>query len=167
MFARRGDLLPIWHAASHYAEASLPIVIMSGEHYGTGSSRDWAPKGAQLLGARAVLANSFERIQQTNLIGMRVVPLQLPLKWPAKQAQIAPGDTIEIGLDLESLTPRCAIPVTLHRAGTSETIAIVATALIETVQDVRLIQEGGISPLILRQTLAASQRLSSAALERT
>ena len=77
--------------------------------------------------------------------------------------QIAAADTIEIGWDLERLTPRCAVPVTLRRAETGETLTIEATALVDTMREVGLIQEGGIIPMILRQALAASRRASSAA----
>jgi aconitate hydratase len=156
-FAPTGEILPVWRAAALYREAGLPVVILAGERYGTGSSRDWAAKGAQLLGARAVLANSFERIHRANLVGMGVVPLRIPKEWTAKEMQIAAADTIEIGWDLDRLTPRCMVPVTLRRAVSGETLTVEAIALLDTAREVALIQEGGIIPMILRQALAASQ----------
>ena len=163
VFAPTGEVIPVWRAAERYKEASLPVVILAGERYGTGSSRDWAAKGAQLLGARAVLANSFERIHRANLVGMGIVPIQISKQWTAKEMQIAAADTIEIGWDLEQLTPRCAVPVILHRAETGKTLMIEATAMVDTAREVRLIQEGGIIPMILRQALVASRKESSAA----
>jgi aconitate hydratase len=136
---------------------------MAGERYGTGSSRDWAAKGAQLLGARAVLANSFERIHRANLVGMGIIPLRIPQEWCAKEMQIAAADTLEIAWDLASLSPRCIVPVTLRRAQSGEILKVDATALLDTAREVKLIQEGGIIPMILRQSLAASRQGSSAA----
>jgi len=163
VFAPTGEVLPVWRVASRYAEVGRPVVILAGERYGTGSSRDWAAKGAQLLGARAVLANSFERIHRANLIGMGIVPLQIPLEWSAQPLKVAANDTIEIGWDLTQLAPRCTIPVTLHRTATGERLTIQAIALTDTAREVQLIQEGGIIPMILRQALAASRPVSSAA----
>jgi aconitate hydratase len=163
VFAPTGEVLPVWRAAERYKQAGLPLVILAGERYGTGSSRDWAAKGAQLLGARAVLANSFERIHRANLVGMGILPLQIPKAWTAKTLHIAAADTIAIGWDLHQLAPRCTVPVTLRRAETGETLTIEATALVDTAREVRLVQEGGIIPMILRQVLAASRGDSSAA----
>jgi aconitate hydratase len=163
VFAPTGEVLPVWRVAGRYAEAGHPVVIVAGERYGTGSSRDWAAKGAQLLGVRAVLANSFERIHRANLIGMGIVPLQIPPEWSAEHMQIAAADTIEIEWDLERLSPRSAVPVTLLRAATGERLTIEAIALTDTAREVQLIQEGGIIPMILRQALAASRQVSSAA----
>ena len=70
--------MPIWDVARRYREAGDPVVLVAGERYGTGSSRDWAAKGQRLLGIRAVLASSFERIHRSNLIGMGILPLRLP-----------------------------------------------------------------------------------------
>ncbi|TDH59933.1 aconitate hydratase AcnA [Dankookia rubra] len=156
VFAPTGEALPAWRAAQRYAEAGLPVVIVAGERYGTGSSRDWAAKGAQLLGARAVLANSFERIHRSNLVGMGVLPLRLPEGWRFDMLGLAPDDAIEIAWDLPALVPRAAIPLTLRRGVTGEVLSGTATALIETAREVALIQAGGMIPMILRRALAAS-----------
>jgi aconitate hydratase len=160
VFAPSGEALPTWRAAMRYAEAGLPVVILAGERYGTGSSRDWAAKGAQLLGARAVLANSFERIHRSNLIGMGVLPLRLPDGWRFDTLGLKPGDLIEIGWDPTALTPRAAVPVTLQRAnGTS--MQGMATALLDTAREVGLIQAGGMIPTILRRALSATNELQA------
>jgi aconitate hydratase len=148
--APSGEALPAWRAAARYAADGLPVVIIAGERYGTGSSRDWAAKGAQLLGARAVLANSFERIHLANLIGMGVLPLRLPEGWRPAALGLRPGDTIAVALDPAALAPRAPIAVTIRRAdgGTERGIA---TALLDTARDVALIRGGGMIPAILRR----------------
>ena len=157
VFAPTGEPLPAWRAAVRYAEAGLPVVIIAGERYGTGSSRDWAAKGAQLLGARAVLANSFERIHRANLVGMGVVPLRLPEGWRSDALALRPGDVIEVALDLDALAPRAGVPVAIRRAD-GATLAGIATALLETAREVALIRGGGMIPTILRKALAAGTR---------
>jgi aconitate hydratase len=155
VFAPTGEVLPAWRAAARYAEAGLPVVIMAGERYGTGSSRDWAAKGAQLLGARVVLANSFERIHRANLVGMGVVPLALPEGWRPETLGLVPGDVIEVALDLAALAPRAAVPVTVRRVD-GVTTGGTATALLETAREVALVRGGGMIPTILRKALAGS-----------
>jgi aconitate hydratase len=153
VFAPTGEIMPVWRAAARYAERDLPVVIVAGERYGTGSSRDWAAKGAQMLGAKAVLAASFERIHRSNLIGMGVLPLRLPEGWVASTRRIAPGDTIEIDLDPVALGPRAIVIVRLRRHATGEVVAGQAVALLDTAKDVDLIRAGGIIPMILRKAL--------------
>jgi len=153
VFAPTGDILPVWRVARRYAEQSLPVVILAGERYGAGSSRDWAAKGAELLGARAVLANSFERIHRSNLIGMGVLPLELPDSWRAAEMGIVPGDTLEIDLDLAALQPRSSVAIRWRRGATGEVVAGRAVALLDTNRDVALMRAGGMIPMILRQAL--------------
>ena len=136
-------------------DAALPVVIIAGERYGTGSSRDWAAKGAQLLGVRAVLANSFERIHRANLVCMGVLPLRLPAGWRFDTLGIAPGDTLEIAWNPAALAPRASLAVTLRR-GDGTALPGVATAELETAREVALVQGGGMIPTILRQALAAA-----------
>jgi aconitate hydratase len=155
VFAPTGETLPAWRAALRYAQAGLPLVLVAGERYGTGSSRDWAAKGAQLLGVRAVLALSLERIHRANLVCMGVLPLRLPEGWRPRELGIVPGDTLEIAWDPASLVPHGKVPVVLRRAASGELVAGTATALLETAREVVLIRSGGIIPMILRQALAA------------
>jgi aconitate hydratase len=160
VFAPTGEVLPAWRAAARYREAGLPVVLLAGERYGTGSSRDWAAKGAQLLGARAVLASSFERIHRSNLIGMGVLPLRLPEGWRAQELGLRPGDMIEIGWDPASLAPRAMLPVRLRRASGAVEEGQ-ATALLDTARDVALIRAGGIIPMILQRALQADSTNNS------
>ena len=156
VFAPTGEVLPAWQAAARYSDADLPVVIIAGERYGTGSSRDWAAKGVQLLGAKAVLANSFERIHRANLVCMGILPLQLPAGWTPQGLGLQPGDTIELDWDPQFLSPQCDVPVTVHGAQSGKTIQGMATALLDTSREVALIQAGGIIPMILGRALDES-----------
>ena len=98
-----GTALPLWEAASRYRREGTSLVIVAGERYGTGSSRDWAAKGVALLGVRAVLASSFERIHRSNLVGMGVLPLRLPANWHPTRSASAP----RIGSRSTPPPPRC------------------------------------------------------------
>ena len=157
VFAPTGEVLPVWQAAARYAEAALPVVLVAGERYGTGSSRDWAAKGVQLLGVRMVLANSFERIHRANLICMGILPLRLPQGWRPRELGLVPGDVVEVAADLAGLRPHAELRVVLRRTASGETISGTATALLETQREVTLIQAGGIIPAILGHTLAATR----------
>ena len=149
VFAPTGETLQAWRAARLYAEAGLSVVLLAGERYGTGSSRDWAAKGAHLLGAKAVLANSFERIHRANLVCMGVLPLQMPQGWRPDTLGLLPGDTIRIDWNFARLKPRAKIMVRLHRATTGEIVEGEAIALLDTQREVGLVRAGGIIPMIL------------------
>jgi aconitate hydratase len=126
--------------------------LVAGARYGTGSSRDWAAKGQRLLGIRAVLAVSFERIHRSNLIGMGVLPLRFPSGMHPLQLDIQVGDRFEIDADPAQLAPRSVVPVSLHRAnGSVEHIS--ATAAVETLLEVDLLRKGGVIPSILLRTV--------------
>ena len=145
--AGSGDELPLWRAAERYAAQRTPLVIVAGERYGMGSSRDWAAKGVALLGVRAVLALSFERIHRSNLIGMGVVPLRLPAQWSPARLALSPRDVIGIDTSADLIKPRGKIPVRIEREGGS--IIFDATLAIETFFEVELLAAGGILPRIL------------------
>ncbi|WP_342239832.1 aconitate hydratase AcnA [Inquilinus sp. OTU3971] len=150
--AGSGEHLPLWRAAERYERDGEAVVIVAGERYGMGSSRDWAAKGAALLGVRAVLALGFERIHRSNLIGIGVLPLRLA-RHPAELG-LAPGDRLAIEVDPDRLAPRAAVAVTLHRtAGGTE--ALPATAAVETTLEIEILRAGGIIPLILRRAMEA------------
>jgi aconitate hydratase len=139
-------VLPLWQAAARYRDEGASVIIVAGERYGTGSSRDWAAKGLWLLGVRAVLALSFERIHRSNLIGMGILPLHLPTPW-----SLASGDTLEI--DAQQVTPGAPISVTLQRKDGSFTL-FTAHAAVETALEAELLQAGGILPYILQRNLS-------------
>jgi aconitate hydratase len=149
-----GEHLPLWRAAERYADEGASVVVVAGERYGMGSSRDWAAKGVALLGARAVLASSFERIHRSNLIGMGILPLRLPPAQHPDNLHLRPGDQILIEAAPDRISPRCPVPVTIRRAsGASETFT--ASAAIETGLEVAILRGGGIIPLILQRVVDA------------
>ncbi|SDE88299.1 aconitate hydratase AcnA [Phytopseudomonas seleniipraecipitans] len=151
LHAPSGQLMPIWEAAQRYRDEGESIVLVAGERYGTGSSRDWAAKGQRLLGVRAVLALSFERIHRSNLIGMGVLPLRLPAGSGPEVLKLQGGDRIHI--KAQEIQPRTAVEVTiLRRNGTQ--VELLATAAVETQLEVELLRRGGVIPAILRKTLA-------------
>lgn len=149
-----GDHLPLWRAAERYASEGASVVVVAGERYGMGSSRDWAAKGIALLGVRAVLASSFERIHRSNLIGMGILPLRLRSEQHPHNLHLKPGDQIVIDAEPDRISPRCPVSFTIHRAsGESETF--IATAAIETGLEVEILRGGGIIPHILRRVTKA------------
>jgi aconitate hydratase len=150
-----GEIVPLWVAAQRYRDAGESVVILAGHRYGTGSSRDWAAKGQRLLGVRAVLASSFERIHRSNLIGMGILPLRLAEGVDPSSIRLRPGDRIEIAAPEGELRPRAAVPVTILRADGSRA-AIRATAAVETRFEVELLRDGGVLPHILRGATRAA-----------
>jgi aconitate hydratase len=149
-----GTVAPIFDVAQRYRDAGDPVVLVAGERYGTGSSRDWAAKGQRLLGVRSVLASSFERIHRSNLIGMGILPLKLPQHVHPSTLQLAAGDRLEIDAPPESLRPRCKILVRLHRAG-GAVESFEATAAVETRLETELLNHGGVIPYILKKTISS------------
>ncbi len=152
-----GELAPIHEVAARYRCAGESAVLVAGERYGTGSSRDWAAKGQRLLGIRCVLAMSFERIHRSNLIGMGILPLRLPAGMSPGELNIVAGDRIEVDADAARLQPRCEVAVRLVRKdGQAENIA--ARAAVETQLEVELLRRGGVIPFILRNTIEAQRQ---------
>ena len=149
-----GELLPIWEAAERYRQAGESVVVVAGERYGMGSSRDWAAKGQRLLGIRAVLAGSFERIHRSNLVGMGILPLRLPQGVTPGTLAIRPGDRIEVEAAAETLRVRGQVPVRIVRAD-GRVDAFAADLAVETGLEIELLRVGGVIPAILRNTLAA------------
>lgn len=149
-----GDVQPIWDVAQRYRDAGQSVVLVAGERYGMGSSRDWAAKGQRLLGIRSVLAVSFERIHRSNLIGMGILPLLMPVGVTPQTLAIQAGDQIEISADVAQVKPRSSIEVRVHRAdGRIETFQ--ARAAVETQLEVELLRDGGVIPSILQKTIRA------------
>jgi aconitate hydratase len=148
-----GDQLPIYDAAMQYLAAGTPTVVFAGEEYGTGSSRDWAAKGTQLLGIKAVVARSFERIHRSNLIGMGVLPLQFKpgTSWETLGLK---GDEIVDVVLADEVKPLSDATLAITAAdGTRRELAVVLR--IDTPIEVDYYKHGGILPFVLRQLLAA------------
>ncbi|SFN24071.1 aconitase [Variovorax sp. OV329] len=151
--APSGDVMPLYDAARRHAGDGEAVVLVAGERYGTGSSRDWAAKGQRLLGIRAVLANSFERIHRSNLIGMGILPLKFPAGITPASLDLVPGDRISVDAKPQDISPRCTVEVRVLRAdGRSE--ALSATAAVETQLEVDLLRKGGVIPSTLRRMVA-------------
>jgi len=150
---QRGAKLPIFDAAMQYIASSTPTVIFAGEEYGTGSSRDWAAKGTQLLGIKAVIARSFERIHRSNLVGMGVLPLQLRGSDTWQSLGLVGDERIDVITD-PRLTPQSQARLVIERAdGTRREVAV--TLRIDTPVEVEYYRAGGILPYVLGQLLAA------------
>ncbi len=143
----------IYDACMAYKAAGVPLVVIAGHEYGTGSSRDWAAKGTSLLGVQAVVAKSFERIHRSNLCGMGILPLQFPEGVGADSLGLDGTETFDVpGLD-GTITPRQSATLRIHRADGSSTDQPV-TLRIDTPIEVDYYRHGGILPFVLRQLLA-------------
>jgi aconitate hydratase len=143
-----GQQMSIYDAAMKYKEDGTPLVVLAGEEYGTGSSRDWAAKGTYLLGVRAVIATSFERIHRSNLVGMGVLPLQFREGENREHLDLDGTETFDIRLD-DSLKPRQAIEVTATKAD-GTTVRFTALCRIDTPIEVEYYRNGGILHKVLR-----------------
>jgi aconitate hydratase len=144
-----GEVMPIYDAAMKYQAAGTPLVIVAGKEYGTGSSRDWAAKGTVLLGVRAVIAESFERIHRSNLVGMGVLPLQFPAGMTRKSLALDGSETFDIGGISGGVKPRQMLQVTIGRAdGRKETVELLCR--IDTLDEVEYYRHGGILHCVLR-----------------
>jgi len=144
-----GDTMPIYDAAMRYKAEGVPLVIFGGKEYGTGSSRDWAAKGTMLLGAKAVIVESFERIHRSNLVGMGVLPLTFKDGMDRKSLGITGEELIDIvGLE-KDITPRMELSLVIHRPnGKVDTVPVVCR--IDTIDEVAYYRHGGILQYVLR-----------------
>ncbi len=155
--APSGELMPLTAAAQRYAHDGENVVIVAGERYGMGSSRDWAAKAVRLLGVRAVLARSFERIHRSNLIGVGVLPLIVPPADADILATCSSGDRIHIDASPDRLSARTASVILVRADDTRHEFA--ADIAVETEQDRQLLRQGGVIPTILDR--AESQKGAS------
>ncbi len=150
-----GEKMPIYDAAMRYQASGTPLVVIAGQEYGTGSSRDWAAKGTNLLGVKAVVAESFERIHRSNLVGMGVLPLQFKLDQNRKSLKLNGSETLDIlGLTGVELTPRMNLTLVITREdGSSEKVEVLCR--IDTLNEVEYFKSGGILHYVLRQLIAS------------
>jgi aconitate hydratase len=148
------EAMPIYDAAMRYRADGVSMVLFAGEEYGSGSSRDWAAKGTQLLGVRAVIARSFERIHRSNLIGMNVLPLQFKASDSAQSLGISGDETFDIlGIDA-AITPLQDVALTIRRKdGTMQRVELLLR--IDTPIEAEYYLHGGILPYVLRTLIAA------------
>ena len=144
-----GKQLSIYDASMQYQAEKTPLVIVAGKEYGTGSSRDWAAKGTMLLGVKAVLAESFERIHRSNLIGMGVLPLQFLADQSRVTLKLVGTETFDI-LGVSKLAPRSEVEVVIHRADGS-TDKVRATCRIDTADELEYYRNGGILHYTVRK----------------
>jgi aconitate hydratase len=147
----KNEKLPIYEAAMRYIADGTPTVVFGGEEYGTGSSRDWAAKGTQLLGVKAVIARSFERIHRSNLVGMGVLPLQFAGSDSAQSLGIKGDEEISIA-GLESIKPQQDLKLRIKSADGSQ-VEITVRSRIDTAIEVDYYKHGGILPYVLRELI--------------
>jgi aconitate hydratase len=150
-----GVEMSIYDAAMKYIDGAIPLIVLAGKEYGSGSSRDWAAKGTRLLGVRAVIAESFERIHRSNLVGMGVLPLQFKDGDSVQSLGLTGEETFDIvGLAGTDTIPR-EITVTATPQGSDTPKEFAVTVRIDTPKEQRYYQHGGILQFVLRQLLAA------------
>jgi aconitate hydratase len=153
-----GSRLPIFEAADQLRAGGTSTILLAGHRYGMGSSRDWAAKGAALLGIRAVVARSFERIHRSNLIGMGILPIELSDDFIPATAGITARDRFVIDAVAESLVPRQQMNLRWIRSdGRVRDVAV--RAAVETAQEVELLRAGGVFPSIIARALLRAPAL--------
>ncbi|HEX3817654.1 MAG TPA: aconitate hydratase, partial [Chthoniobacterales bacterium] len=151
-----GEQMSIFDAAEKYAAAKTPLVILAGTEYGTGSSRDWAAKGTRLLGVRAVVAASYERIHRSNLVGMGVLPLQFAEGTNAQSLGLNGSETFSVlGLS-DSIRPGQQLTLEIKRAN-GETQQVPVKLRIDTPIEIDYYRHGGILPFVLRELLGGNR----------
>jgi aconitate hydratase len=148
-----GELITIYDAAVRYREEGVPLLVIAGKEYGTGSSRDWAAKGTLQLGVRAVIAESYERIHRSNLVGMGVLPLQFMPGESRRSHGLDGTETFDISGIADSLAPGQEIAVRVRRADGSEA-SFTARCRIDSQIEVEYYRHGGILPMVLRKLVA-------------
>jgi aconitate hydratase len=147
-----GERLSIYDAAMRYREEGVPLVILAGKEYGSGSSRDWAAKGTLLLGVRAVLAETYERIHRSNLVGMGVLPLQFREGENASTLGLTGQEVFDIAGLSDAIRPRAEVIVTaVAPDGSKKTFQ--AIARLDSAVEVNYYRNGGILPTVLRSLL--------------
>jgi aconitate hydratase len=146
-----GEQKPIYDASIQYQAAGVPLLIFAGQEYGTGSSRDWAAKGTNLLGVKAVIAQSFERIHRSNLVGMGVLPLQFKDGESAQSLGLTGNETFDlVGLE-DGLAPRLEVTLVVRSGGEETKVPLILR--IDTPIEVDYYLHGGILPYVLRQLI--------------
>lgn len=155
MVDKEGGLTKLWPenkettifaASEEYQKRNTPLVVFAGKEYGSGSSRDWAAKGTRLLGVRAVVAESFERIHRSNLVGMGVLPIQLPEGIKVDSLGLSGDEEIDIS-GLDQMSPKSQLEIVIHKNGKSQTVK--GQSRIDTPNELKYFRSGGILPFVL------------------
>ncbi|MFO0926954.1 MAG: hypothetical protein U0736_07915 [Gemmataceae bacterium] len=152
-----GERMSIYDASIRYQAARIPLVVIAGQDYGTGSSRDWAAKGTKLLGVQAVIARSFERIHRSNLVQMGVLPCQLPEDVTAATLGLDGTETFDLAGFEHGIRPRQLVTLVIHRAD-ERTDETPVTLRIDTPIEAEYYRHGGILPYVLRHLVAWSRK---------
>jgi aconitate hydratase len=147
-----GEVMPIYDAAMRYQSDGVPLVVLAGKEYGTGSSRDWAAKGTRLLGVKAVVAESFERIHRSNLVGMGVLPLQFKDGLTRADLDLKGDETFDIAGIAEDLAPRTDVTMTVTY-GDGSTREVPLLVRIDTLDELEYFKNGGILHYVLRNMM--------------
>lgn len=151
-----GEVMDIYAAAMRYAEEDKPLIVIAGQEYGTGSSRDWAAKGTRLLGVKAVIAQSFERIHRSNLVGMGVLPLQFQGEDSAASLALTGAETFSITGLSGDIQPRMSLPMEIrYPDGTARSVTLLCR--IDTANEVDYYRNGGILHYVLRDLMRKNQ----------
>jgi len=146
-----GEIMTVFDAAEKYKAEHIPLIIIAGKEYGSGSSRDWAAKGVSLLGVRAIIAESFERIHRSNLVGMGVLPLQFKDEENIDYLELTGNETYDI-LNLDDLTPNKEIKVIATKNNGAK-LEFNVIARLDSLMEVAYYQNGGILQYVLRNFL--------------
>jgi aconitate hydratase len=155
VFHPTGEQMAIYDAAMRYKAQGIPLCILAGKEYGSGSSRDWAAKGPYLQGVKAVIAESYERIHRSNLIGMGILPLQFEPGQSADSLGLAGTETLTVELD-DNLQPKQQVPVIAKRSE-SETLTFPSVCRIDTPIEIDYYRDGGILRTVLIKLLSKSR----------
>jgi len=148
-------LMSIYHASEKYRAAGIPLIVLAGKEYGSGSSRDWAAKGTLLLGVKAVIAESFERIHRSNLVNMGVLPLEFKTGQNAASLKLTGTESFTLLDVADALRPRGDVRVVATAADGSE-VKFPVTARIDTPEELVAFRHGGILPYVVRQLVSKS-----------
>jgi aconitate hydratase len=149
-----GNQISVFDAAMAYQEDGVPLVIFGGEQYGAGSSRDWAAKGTALLGVKAVIAESFERIHRSNLVGMGVIPFEFTNGQSRKTLALDGSETVSIS-GLDTIQPLQEVPCEITRAD-GAIIKLLLKCRIDTAIEIEYIEHGGVLHYVLRNLAKAA-----------
>ena len=152
-FIPNGEVMPIYDAAMRYQQDHTPLIVIAGKEYGTGSSRDWAAKGPKLLGVNAVIAESFERIHRSNLIGMGILPLEFKNGETRTTLNLTGTEIIDLTGLSDNIKPHMDVNAIIHRADGSQT-NVTLMCRIDTLNEIEYYRHGGILQFVLRKMLA-------------